>query len=451
MDNKKQNMSRREFLRRIGIGAGSAMALMALDPINVLAQDKKDSKATNRMTYRVQHGSGEQISLLGFGMMRLPNNQDEVNKLVDYAIEHGVNYYDTAPMYMGGQSEVLMGNALSRHPRNKYYVATKMSNQNRRTWAFEDSKAMYERSMEKLKVDYIDYYLLHGIGGGMDSLKGRFLDNGVLDFLLKERKEGRIKHLGFSYHGDVRDFDWLLDHQDEYHWDFVQIQMNFLDWRHASMRGGRRSDADAEYLYDKCEKTGVQCVVMEPLRGGAFGRMAQELTDQLKAVRPDDSTARWAFRWVGSYPNILTTLSGMNRMDHLEENVKTFSPLEVCTEAENKLLAKIADEMSGVPTIPCTTCEYCMPCPYEVNIPGNFAYYNECVNSHLLPLPDKSAADYAERKQKFMDGYKKALPEEKNWAYACQDCEECLSKCPQQIRIPNQLARIVETLRGPRT
>ena len=451
MDNKKQNMSRREFLRRIGIGAGSAMALMALDPINVLAQDKKDSKATNRMTYRVQHGSGEQISLLGFGMMRLPNNQDEVNKLVDYAIEHGVNYYDTAPMYMGGQSEVLMGNALSRHPRNKYYVATKMSNQNRRTWAFEDSKAMYERSMEKLKGDYIDYYLLHGIGGGMDSLKGRFLDNGVLDFLLKERKEGRIKHLGFSYHGDVRDFDWLLDHQDEYHWDFVQIQMNFLDWRHASMRGGRRSDADAEYLYDKCEKTGVQCVVMEPLRGGAFGRMAQELTDQLKAVRPDDSTARWAFRWVGSYPNILTTLSGMNRMDHLEENVKTFSPLEVCTEAENKLLAKIADEMSGVPTIPCTTCEYCMPCPYEVNIPGNFAYYNECVNSHLLPLPDKSAADYAERKQKFMDGYKKALPEEKNWAYACQDCEECLSKCPQQIRIPNQLARIVETLRGPRT
>ena len=451
MNNKEQNISRREFLRRIGIGAGSAVALMALDPMNVLAQDKKDNNVPNRMTYRVQHGSGEQISLLGFGMMRLPNNQDEVNQLVDYAIEHGVNYYDTAPMYMGGQSEVLMGNALSRHPRNKYYVATKMSNQNRRLWSFEESKAMYERSMEKLKVDYIDYYLLHSIGGGMDSLKGRFLDNGVLEFLLNERKEGRIKHLGFSYHGDVRDFDWLLDRQDEYHWDFVQIQMNFLDWRHASMRGGRRSDADAEYLYDKCEKTGVQCVVMEPLRGGAFGRMAQELTDQLKAVHPDDSTARWAFRWVGSYPNILTTLSGMNRMDHLEENVKTFSPLEVCTEAENKLLAKIADEMSGVPTIPCTTCEYCMPCPYEVNIPGNFAYYNECVNNHILPLPDKSAADFAERKQKFMEGYKKALPEEKNWAYACQDCEECLSKCPQQIRIPNQLARIVETLRGPRT
>ena len=394
-------MSRREFLRRMGIGAGSAMALMAMEPFKAFADDKK-KVVQNRMTYRVQHGSGEQISLLGFGMMRLPNNQDEVNRLVDYAIEHGVNYYDTAPMYMGGQSEVLMGNALSRHPRDKYFVATKMSNQNRRSWAFEDSKRMYENSMERLKVDHIDYYLLHGIGGGMDSLKGRFLDNGILDFLMKEREAGRIKHLGFSYHGDVRDFDWLLDHQEEYHWDFCQIQMNFLDWRHASMRGGRRSDADAEYLYNKCDKLGVQCVVMEPLRGGAFGRMAPELSDQLKAVHPDDSTARWAFRWVGSYPNILTVLSGMNRMDHLEENVKTFSPLDPCTDQENALLASIADQMSGFPTIPCTTCQYCMPCPYGVNIPANFAYYNEAVNEHILPLPAVGAADDAERKQPFI-------------------------------------------------
>ena len=446
MDDKRQNMNRREFLKRLGLGAGSAVALMALEPLNALAQDKKDGKAVdNRMTYRVQHGSGEQVSLLGFGMMRLPNNQDEVNQMVDYAIEHGVNYFDTAPMYMGGQSEVLTGNALSRFPREKFFVATKMSNQNRRLWSFDESKAMYERSFERLKVDHIDYYLLHSIGGGMESLKGRFLDNGILDFLLKEREAGRIKHLGFSYHGDVRDFDWLLDRQEEYHWDFCQIQMNFLDWRHASLRGGRRVDADAEYLYGKCEKQGVQCVIMEPLRGGAFGRMAQELTDQLKAVRPDDSTARWAFRWVGSYPNILTTLSGMNRMEHVKENVETFSPLEVCTEAENKLLANIADQMSGFPTIPCTTCEYCMPCPYGVDIPGNFAYYN-----HVLPLPDKSAADFAARKQQFVDGYQKALADQKKWAYQCQDCEECLSKCPQQIRIPNQMARIVETLRGPR-
>ena len=455
MEKSTNNMSRREFLRRIGLGTGSAVALMALEPLNVFADDKTKDAATgqNRMTYRVQHGSGEQISLLGFGMMRLPNDQEEVNRLVDYAIEHGVNYFDTAPVYMGGQSEVLTGNALARHPRDKFFVATKMSNMWGDT-SLEKAKEMYHTSMQKLRVDHIDYYLLHSIGGGgMESFNKRFIDNGLLDYLLAERKAGRIRHLGFSYHGDVRVFDWLLDHQDEYHWDFCQIQMNFLDWRHASLKkGGRRGgDADAEYLYNKCEKQGVQCVIMEPLRGGAFGRMAQELTDQLRAVHPDDSTARWAFRWVGSYPNILTTLSGMNRMEHLAENVETFSPLDPCTEAENRLLAQIADQMSGFPTIPCTTCAYCMPCPYGVNIPGNFAYYNEAVNQKILPLPEKTAADYAERRQRFMDGYREALPEQKMWAHSCQDCEECLAKCPQQIRIPNQMARIVETLRGPRT
>ena len=452
-DNK--DMNRRQFLQRLGLGAGSALAMMAMEPLSVLAGNARTVRtdglryaaADNKMTYRVQHGSGEKISLLGFGMMRLPDDQGQVDELVDYAIAHGVNYFDTAPMYMGGRSEVLTGNTLSRFPRESYHVATKMSNQNRRLWSFDDSKRMYEQSFERLKVDYIDYYLLHSIGGGMESLKGRFLENGILDFLLKEREAGRIKHLGFSYHGDVRDFDWLLEHQDEYHWDFVQIQMNFLDWRHASMRQGWRHDADAEYLYDKLEKKGVQAVIMEPLRGGAFGRMAQELTDQLKAVRPDDSTARWAFRWVGSYPNVLTTLSGMNRMEHLVDNVQTFSPLEACTEAENKLLAEIADQMAGFPTIPCTTCEYCMPCPYGVNIPGNFAYYNEAVNQHILPLPDKTASDYMSRKEQFAEGLRKALPDVAGWANQCTDCEACLPKCPQQIRIPNQMARIVETLR----
>ena len=445
--NNELNHGRRDFLRRLGFGAGTAVAMTIMDPLQVFAQEQHSSSDTpNRMTYRVQHGSGEQISLLGFGMMRLPRSQDEVNELVDYAINHGVNYFDTAPMYMGGLSEVLTGEALSRHPREKYYVATKMSNQNRRLWSFSESKRLYEQSFERLKVEKIDYYLLHSIGGGgMDTLRGRFLDNGVLDFLMKEREAGRIRHLGFSYHGDVRVFDWLLDRQKEYHWDFVQIQMNFLDWRHAS--SGRRGDADAEYLYNKCDKTGVQCVVMEPLRGGAFGRMASELASQLQAVRPGDSTARWAFRWVGSHPNILTTLSGMNRMDHLKDNLQTFSPLETCTEVENRLLADIADQMAGFPTIPCTTCGYCMPCPYGVDIPGNFAFYNDAVNEHVLPLPDKESHDYASRKQQFSDGLRKALPDIQKWARSCQDCEECLPKCPQQIRIPNQMSRIVEILR----
>ena len=249
---KDTDMGRREFLRRLGVGAGSAVALMALEPFGALASPLgwKSAPKTNdepvRMTYRVQHGSGEQISLLGFGMMRLPNDQEEVNKMVDYAIEHGVNYFDTAPMYMGGRSEVLTGNALARHPREKFFVATKMSNQNPAAWDIDKAKEMYYTSFQRLKVDHIDYYLLHSIGGGgVDNLESRFINNGLLDFLLAERKAGRIKHLGFSYHGDVSAFDWLLDHQDDYHWDFVQIQMNFLDWRHASRRAVRSDGTPA--------------------------------------------------------------------------------------------------------------------------------------------------------------------------------------------------------------
>ena len=446
-------MNRRQFLQRLGVGAGSALAMMAMEPLNVLAGTKKPDDVVGgddsvKMTYRVQHGSGEKISLLGFGMMRLPDDQEDVDRLVDYAIAHGVNYFDTAPMYKGGRNEDQTGRALSRYPRDKYYIATKMSNQNQRLWDFDAAKEMYERSFERLRVDYIDYYLLHSIGGGgVDGLKGRFLDNGLLDFLLKEREAGRIRHLGFSYHGDVSAFDWLLDRQDEYHWDFAQIQMNYLDWRHASLnKNGWRRDADAEYLYDKLEKTGVQAVIMEPLRGGALGKMNDDLTARLNAVRPNDSPASWAFRWVASHPNILTTLSGINQMEHMEENIRTFSPLEPCTEAENVLLAEIADVMAGFPTIPCTTCSYCMPCPFGVDIPGNFAYYNDAVSKQILPLPDKTAVDYLTRKQQFADGLLEALPDKSQWANQCTDCEACLPKCPQQIRIPNQMARIVETL-----
>lgn len=453
MKKDPSNMNRRQFLQRLGVGAGSALAMMAMEPLNVLAGTKKPDDVVGgddsvKMTYRVQHGSGEKISLLGFGMMRLPDDQEDVDRLVDYAIAHGVNYFDTAPMYKGGRNEDQTGRALSRYPRDKYYIATKMSNQNQRLWDFDAAKEMYERSFERLRVDYIDYYLLHSIGGGgVDGLKGRFLDNGLLDFLLKEREAGRIRHLGFSYHGDVSAFDWLLDRQDEYHWDFAQIQMNYLDWRHASLnKNGWRRDADAEYLYDKLEKTGVQAVIMEPLRGGALGRMNDDLMARLQAVRPDDTPASWAFRWVASHPNILTTLSGINQMEHMEENIRTFSPLEPCTEAENVLLAEIADVMAGFPTIPCTTCSYCMPCPFGVDIPGNFAYYNDAVDQKILPLPDKTSADYMVRKQQFADGLLKALPDKSQWANQCTDCEACLPKCPQQIRIPNQMVRIVETL-----
>ena len=212
--NKDIDHGRREFLRRLGIGTGSAMALAALKPFNTLARplglvpSPPESEGDNQMTYRVQHGSNQRVSLLGFGMMRLPNDQEQVNEMVDYAISHGVNYYDTAPVYMGGKSEVLTGKALARHPREKFLVATKMSNQNPASWDFDKAKAMYEQSHERLQLDVIDYYLLHSIGGGgVDNLHSRFIDNKLLDFLLAEREAGRIRHLGFSYHGDVSAFD----------------------------------------------------------------------------------------------------------------------------------------------------------------------------------------------------------------------------------------------------
>ena len=447
---ERQDISRRQFLKSLGFGS----ALMAMGPLSSMtaAVRRPDEIPTSdqRMTYRVQNGTGEAISLLGFGMMRLPREQEDVDRLVDYAIAHGINYFDTAPMYGGGRNEEVTGLTLSRYPRDKYYVATKMSNQNPSLWPFEKSKEMYENSFRKLRVDYIDYYLLHSLGGGgVENLKGRFIDNGLLDFLLKEREAGRIRHLGFSYHGNVAAFDYLLDHNDEYHWDFVQIQMNYLDWRHAGRRGRRGGDADAEYLYGRLEKLGIQCVIMEPIRGGGLANVNEDIKAQLAAVHPDDSPARWAFRWVGSHPNVLTALSGMNRMEHLEENVQTFSPLQPCTPAEDELLARIADQMAGFPTIGCTTCAYCMPCPYGVDIPGNFAFYNDAVTKGMLPLPESTSPDFAERQRAYTEAYRQAIPELKR-ATACQDCGECLSKCPQQIRIPNQMTRLVELTRKRR-
>jgi len=449
-------MDRRQFLERLGLGSATALSLMSLGPLQVLASPSTALKALGddatdafQMTYRTQNGTGEKISLLGFGMMRLPHEQEQVNALVDYALAHGVNYFDTAPMYGGGNNETATGLALSRHPRNSYYVATKMSNQNESLWSFEKSKEMYDNSFRKLQVDYIDYYLLHSVGGGgLDNLRRRFIDNGLLDFLLEERKAGRIRHLGFSYHGDVKVFDWLLDNNDKYHWDFVQIQMNYLDWKYAQKRGrrGRGGDANAEYLYGRLEKLGIQCVIMEPLRGGGLSNVSDDIREQMNRARKDDSPAKWAFRWVGSHPNVLTALSGMNRMEHLQENLATFSPLEPCTTVDNELLARIADKMSGLPTIGCTTCAYCMPCKYGVDIPGNFAFYNNAVAEGRLPLPDSSAPDFEEKRKAYLDAYQAAIPAAAR-ANKCQDCGECLKKCPQQLPIPTHMSKLVEMTR----
>jgi len=449
MAENKQNRSRRDFLKRLGWGGASAVGIMAMAPLTTFGKPEDVTANPAKMAIRENRRTGDKVSLLGYGMMRLPSNnrainQDMVNQEVDYALAHGVNYFDTAPVYHGGRSEEAVGIALSRHPRDKFFVATKLSNFGRDQWNLESAKNMLKSSMEKLKVDYIDYYLLHSVGGkGPDEFKARFEENGIVEFLQEERKAGRIRNLGFSFHGSIETFDYLIDNNDDFEWDFVQIQMNYIDWRHADTR---RGNTDAEYLYNKLEKAGIQCVIMEPLLGGRLANVPDDVRSMMKEVRPSDSPARWAFRWVGSYPNVLTVLSGMTTMEVLQENVATYSPLEVCTESENALMTKIADKMNGVPVIPCTDCKYCMPCAFGLDIPGNFSVYNKAVNEGILPLPDKSSANYQKRIDAVNKMFQKGL-NKKQWATKCTDCEACLPKCPQHIRIPNQMGRIAEILR----
>ena len=438
------NLSRRAFLKRVGLSTASAAAMMTLGPLSAFAERKETRKESvsqaGSMTYRVNRHTGDKVSLLGYGMMRLPQkgrqiDQELVNQEVAYALEHGVNYFDTSPHYVGGKSESSLGEALAASgvPRKDYFIATKMSNFNGPEQTYEGSVAMYKRSMEYLRTDYIDYYLLHSIGqGGMQALHQRFLDNGVLDFMVEERKAGRIRNLGFSYHGDVAVFDYLIDQNDKYHWDFVQIEMNYVDWKYAHTLNSRNTDA--EYLYNRCEQAGIQCVMMEPLLGGRLAKLPKAYTERLKAKRPNDSVASWAFRFVGTMPNVLTALSGMTLMEHLEDNVKTYSPLDPCTSDELKMLDEIANIIANFPTIPCTACGYCMPCPYGVDIPGNFRIYNDAVNDGKL-----------DNKEAFAATYRKELAE-KALSDQCVGCEECLPKCPQRIRIPRQMERLSKLL-----
>ncbi|MCD8208152.1 MAG: aldo/keto reductase, partial [Bacteroidales bacterium] len=375
-----KGIDRREFFKRVGVGTASAMALTACAGTGSNAGKGSNGgngtdSADGGMTYRTTPTTGDKVSLLGYGCMRWPEktvngqkelDQDAINRLVDYAIEHGVNYFDTAPMYNAGLSEKVTGIALSRHPREKFFIATKMSNQREETWGRQASLNIYNTSLKSLQVDYIDYYLLHAIGGGgMPTLMKRFYDNGILDFLLNEREKGKIRNLGFSYHGDVEVFDYLLSRHDEYKWDFVQIQMNYMDWRHAKEMNERNTDA--EYLYNELQKRGIPVVIMEPLLGGRLSNVPDHIATKLLQRAPESSVASWAFRFCGSFPGVLTALSGMTYMEHLTDNIGTFSPLVPLSEDEFNFLEETARLMLQYPTIPCNDCNYCMPCPYGVD------------------------------------------------------------------------------------
>lgn len=447
MEKKNNNINRRDFLKIIGIAGVTATGLAACrNGANGLANGSGENDAES-MSYRTFPQLGnDKVSLLGYGCMRWPTipaksgkgnmiDQEAVNELIDHALAHGVNYFDTSPVYVQGWSEKSTGIALKRHPRDQYYIATKLSNFS--NYTRENSIAMYEQSFKDLQTDYIDYYLLHSVGnGGIKMFNDRYVNNGIIDFLLKEREAGRIRHLGFSFHGTIDSFDQVLAMHDKVHWDFVQIQLNYIDWRHASLP----KNVNAEYLYQELEKRNIPAVVMEPLLGGRLSKVPQHIVERLKQRDPENSVASWAFRFAGSPKNVLTVLSGMTYMEHLEDNLKTYSPLKPLSEDELDFLAETANLMIQYPTIPCNECQYCMPCPYGIDIPAILVHYNKCVNEGNISESTQSK-NYREARQAFLVGYDRSVPKLRQASH-CIGCNQCSPHCPQSIDIPKKLQRI---------
>lgn len=441
----KKDISRRDFLKFAGTGAVTATAIMAgCKPGNRVSAEGGiiGEVPTDKMTYRINHNTGDKVSLLGYGCMRWPlrtnaNGEDEidqdtVNELVDYAIAHGVNYFDTAPVYIRGWSEAATGIALKRHPRDKFFIATKMSNQ-RTDRSFKSSVEMYNKSMRDLQVDYLDYYLLHNIGSSVEEFNERFIDNGLLDFLFEERAAGRIRNLGWSFHGKVEVFDYILALGIK--WDFIQIQLNYQDWRYAS-----GFNVNAEYLYGELVKHNIPAVIMEPLLGGRLARVNTQALNMMKEIHPEKSAASWAFRYAGTPENVLTVLSGMVYMEHLQENIQVYSPLEPLNEQEYETLEQIAEILVDSDYIQCTACQYCMPCPYGLDIPEIFGHYNRCVTAGRM-LKSSKDENYRKARREFLIGYDRSVPKLRQ-ADHCIECDQCKIACPQQINITKEMRRV---------
>ena len=412
---------------------------------------------------------GERVSLLGYGAMRYPTidgshanthhggsnaaiDTAAVQRHIDYCIEHGVNYFDTSPAYCRGESEKVLGDALAKHPRDKWFVATKLSNFNPKTHSFEASREMYENSKRLLHTDHLDFYLLHSIGGGPTRAKAlklfdtRFIDNGMLDFLLKERESGRVRNLGFSFHGNEAVFRHALSLHDKVHWDFVQIQLNWVDWHHAQEVNKR--NVNAETLYNLLDERGIPVVVMEPLLGGRLAKVNERVMRRLAPLDPAATPAQWSFRFAGSLPRVLTVLSGMTYLEHIQENVGTYSPLRPLGRNELDALERATHAFLTDDTIPCTGCNYCMPCPYGLDIPALFAFWEDALVEDRLP-DDPADPNYAANRRRFLIDYERTFQKLRR-AERCTGCGRCAPHCPQAIDIPamvRKVDRFVEKLR----
>ncbi len=372
------------------------------------------------MEKRVFAKTGEQISLLGFGVMRLPTIGGDAGKidypaaqaLIDRAMEAGINYFDTAFGYHEGNSEVFLGEALSRYPRDSYYIATKMP-----PWPLtseQDVHTIFETQLKRLQVDYFDFYLLHNVSVKHLEIFERFK---VLDFLKEKQKEGKLRHLGFSFH----DRPELLRKMMELHpWDFAQIQLNYLDWE----------DQNAKEQYEILAERGIPVTIMEPVRGGALADLPEESVRVLQQANPNASVASWAIRFAAQLPGVLTVLSGMSNREQLEDNIATLSPLVPLSPQENQAIEKAVDIFRRNGAIPCTACRYCMDCPFGVDIPKTFALYNHY--------------QHTKKTISFEAGYEMLA---ENGPESCTACQACVEKCPQNIAIPERMQTVIQAYR----
>jgi len=451
MEKRPDNIGRRGFIKALGASAALAAIGGGCGPSGGATAANR-FVPTGEMAYRTDK-LGNKISLLGFGMMRLPRvsrahkesladindiDQDEVNRQVEYAIKHGVNFFDTSPVYVKGFSEKATGIALSRYPRSSYYLSSKLSNQRARSR--EESLRIYHKQFEDLQTDYIDHYFIHSVGSH-ENWKERYIDNGMLDFLLKEREAGRIRQLGWSFHGDGAFYEYLMK---EYDWDFVMVQLNYFDWDLAV----GRANMSARRQYEIAVERNVPVMIMEPLLGGRLAMPHYKVRERMMQADPAATAASWAMRFAGSLPNVFTVLSGMTFMEHLEENVCTYSPFKALDDKENAMLVDVARIMLENHNIVCTECQYCMPCPYGIDIPAVFTHFTRSMNEGNFP-DDAQSPDYRRARRAYLVGLDRSVSPVRQ-ANRCIGCRKCVPECPQRIDIPLEMQRIdkfVESLK----
>ena len=366
------------------------------------------------MEKRKWYNKNMETSLLGFGAMRLSTINGEIDEkkgfeLFDKAYYSGVNYFDTARPYTNGKNEAFVGKALKRYPRESFYLATKCSMFSMQTK--EDFLGILDKQLETLQTDYVDCYLLHALN---KNLLKKVKEWDVINEVVKWKKEGKIRYIGFSFHDDYDTFKEILDMYD---WDFCQIQLNYMD---QNIQQGIKG------YYDLKERN-IPVIIMEPLKGGKLSHFSSDVEKIFKDYDPNSSVSSWAMRWLGGLDGIKVILSGMNEMDQLEDNLKTFTDFKPLNETENKLVDEVVEAVKNRTKVGCTKCNYCMPCPAGVNIPGCFGVYN----------------NYAmyNNEGEFKWNYKELINNQKD-ASVCVECGACVTKCPQGIDIPNVLKEV---------